>query len=228
MSPSNRDLLLPYALPYFAYVGLDLLLREPLGAEGVYAARLICVPGLLAWGWSRYQRIRGPGSPLGSIALGALGGLIGWALWVGLAWPFADPAAEAWADGPWAWRLVGSVLLPPVFEELLMRGWVLGVILAWDQARRAGATEPMQVALDERSVLDLQPGSWSPWALLGSSALFAVGHAPAHWPAAFAYGLLMCALWIARRDLLSCMAAHAVTNAVLALHVRATGAWGLW
>jgi membrane protease YdiL (CAAX protease family) len=115
-----------------------------------------------------------------------------------------------------------------VFEELLMRGWVLGVILAWDQARRSGSTEPLQVALDERSVLDLRPGSWSPWALLGSSALFAVGHAPAHWPAAFAYGLLMCALWIARRDLLSCMAAHAVTNAVLALHVRATEAWGLW
>ena len=38
----------------------------------------------------------------------------------------------------------------------------------------------------------------------------------------------MAGLWIVRRDLLSCIVAHGVTNVVLACYVRATGAWALW
>jgi hypothetical protein len=38
----------------------------------------------------------------------------------------------------------------------------------------------------------------------------------------------MCSLWIARGDLVSCISAHAVTNAALAVYVRATGSWALW
>jgi hypothetical protein len=35
-------------------------------------------------------------------------------------------------------------------------------------------------------------------------------------------------LWIARGDLVSCLGAHAVTNAALAVWVRATGTWAAW
>jgi membrane protease YdiL (CAAX protease family) len=153
----------------------------------------------------------------------------GTALWIALSWPFIGPGGEAWGELDWAMRALGSSLLPPVFEELLMRGWVLGVAVEWDRARRApGARRALDQALDERSVHELEPGAWTPLALALSSALFALGHAPAHWPAAFAYGLLMCGLWIARRDLVSCVAAHATTNLVLALWVRASGNWALW
>jgi hypothetical protein len=38
----------------------------------------------------------------------------------------------------------------------------------------------------------------------------------------------MAALWIVRKDLLSCIVAHAVTNLGLGLYVRATGSWALW
>jgi len=226
--PSNRDLLLPYALPYLAYVGIAAAFGDRLGRAGTYALRLVAVPALLAWGWRRYRSLRGPGSPALSAAIGALAGLAGTALWVGLAWPFIGSGGAAWTDLDWALRLVGSSLLPPVFEELLMRGWLLGVAVQWERARREGLARPLDVALDRRSVHDLEPGAWTPLAVMISSAVFALGHAPGHWPAAFAYGVAICGLWIARRDLVSCVAAHATTNLLLACYVRASGNWALW
>ena len=228
MRPSNRELLLPYALPYLAYVGIQALFGDWLGRTGVYAVRLAAVSALLAWGWPRYRPLRGPLALAGSITVGVLAGIVGTALWVGLASPFIGPAGEAWSELDWGLRLLGSTALPPLFEELLMRGWLLGFLVEWDRARRAGAPHPLDRALDEHSVHELEPGAWTPLAVAVSSAVFAIGHAPAHWPAAFAYGLAMCGLWIARRDLVSCVAAHATTNLVLALYVRTSGNWALW
>ena len=57
---------------------------------------------------------------------------------------------------------------------------------------------------------------------------FAVGHPPAQWLAAFAYGLIMAGLWIVRRDLLTPIVAHAVTNLALYIYVFKTQSWGLW
>ena len=82
--------------------------------------------------------------------------------------------------------------------------------------------------MEHGSLAAIAPGEWSALAVGVSSAVFAAGHAPAEWLAAFAYGLLMCSLWIARGDLVSCISAHAVTNAALAVYVRATGSWALW
>jgi membrane protease YdiL (CAAX protease family) len=227
-APSNRDLLLPYALPYLAYGGIDLAFSGWLGRAGVYALRLIAVSALLVWGWRSYRSLRGPGSAALSAVLGVLAGLAGTALWLALGWYFIGPGGAAWSDLDWAMRLAGSTLLPPVFEELLMRGWLLGAAVQWERARREGLARPLDAALDQRSVHDLEPGAWTPLAVALSSALFALGHAPGHWPAAFAYGLLMSALWIARRDLVSCVAAHATTNLVLGCYVRASGNWALW
>ena len=63
---------------------------------------------------------------------------------------------------------------------------------------------------------------------LGATMVFAAGHAPAEWLAASAYGLVMATLWIVRKDLLSCVLAHAATNVALALYVIANGRWELW
>ena len=64
--------------------------------------------------------------------------------------------------------------------------------------------------------------------MAASSVLFALGHAPHEWVAAVAYGLLMAGLWILRKDLLSCVVAHAVTNLALGVYVQYTGRWELW
>src|SRR5262249_23125583 len=118
--------------------------------------------------------------------------------------------------------------LPPLIEEPLFRGWALGVGVLYSRARAAGDPAPLGRALDRSDLAAVEPGAWTPLAVAASSLLFALGHHPGEWLAAGAYGALMCALWIARGDLVSCISAHAVTNAALAVFARATGAWGSW
>ena len=115
-----------------------------------------------------------------------------------------------------------ATALPPVFEELLFRGYALPVVLLFERARAAKSAAPFGDAFDRGQLGDVGPGAWS------ALALFAAGHQPGEWLAAFAYGGLMCALWIARGDLVSCISAHATTNAALALWVRASGEWMYW
>ena len=225
-SPSS--LALPYAAPYFLYVALGAPADVRTHAEWIYAARFVAVVGALAFFWRDYLPLRGPRSPHVSLALGGAAGLLGAALWVGLRAPFAASDAPAWSDSAWAARALGSTLLPPVVEELLFRGWLLRTLLLWEGARRAQSAAPLADALERSALANVAPGAWSAAAVALSSALFAAGHLPGEWPAALVYGIGMCALWIARGDLVSCISAHAVTNAALALLARANGSWGSW
>jgi len=221
--------LLPaYLVPYLAYVALGSLADVRTHAPLVYAARLVFAGGSLAYYWRSYPPLAARRSALGSVGLGTAVGLAGTALWIALHAPFARAHAPAWSDSAWLARALGATSLPPLVEELLFRGFALKALLLIERAWRAGSRTPVADALDRSSLDDVAPGAWSALAVVGSSALFAAGHWPAEWPAAFAYGVLMCALWIARGDLLSCISAHAVTNAALAVFVRESGRWGIW
>jgi membrane protease YdiL (CAAX protease family) len=222
-----RALLLPYALPYLLYAGLAAVFDARTQPEWLYGGRVVLVGAALVWARRFWRPLTGPKSALGSVAVGALAGLVGAALWIGLVLPFA-PAAEPWPDGAWTARALVATIFAPLVEEPLMRGYVLWLVLLHEHARRAGAKAPLAEALDRGSFAGIRPGEWSPLALGVSSAVFAAGHAPHEWPAAAAYGLLLGALWIARGDLVSCLGAHAVTNAALAVWVRATGTWAAW
>jgi membrane protease YdiL (CAAX protease family) len=224
---TNADLLLPYALPYLAYVGVATL-AAPLGRELDYVLRIAACGAALLWARRSWVPFTGPRSAAGSLAWGAAAGLLGTVLWVLLLFPLAGATAAEWSGTAFALRLLASATLVPIFEELLMRGYLLRVLVQWDEARRSGSAQPLADAMGARSIAEVAPGAWTPLAVAGSSLLFAAGHRPEEWPAALAYGLLMCALWIVRRDLLSCVFAHAVTNATLALWVLASGLWQLW
>jgi len=226
---SNREIIVPYVLPYFAYVGLAAVPVDVLSREINYGLRLAVVGLLLLWSRRWYMALTGPGSPWVSILWGVAFGLAGTALWILLLFPFvAAEAPHAWSGLAFFLRLAAATLLVPIFEELLMRGFVFRLALQWDQERRTGVLSPLQVALDERSLHDVRPGEWSWMAVIISTAAFAAGHGMAEWPAAVVYGLLMCGLWVIRRDLVSCIAAHATTNASLALYVLLTGSWQYW
>jgi CAAX prenyl protease-like protein len=183
--------------------------------------RIVLTGAALAWAWRRTLPLRGPRAPLASCAFGLLAGLLGLVIWVALLRPFAGHGA-AWSTSAWALRAAAATLLVPVFEEQLMRGFVLRFGVQWSQTRS------FDTALEERSVLDVPAGKVNLRGAALSTALFAAGHAMIEWPAAVAYGLLMCALYAWRKDLLSVVVAHATTNLVLALHVLQTGAWELW
>ena len=203
------------------YVGIASVPAEWLAREWNYVARLVVVGGALAWAWPRLLPLKGPRSTLASIASGIGAGVIGCAAWVALLAPWAS-GADAWSLGAWSLRMAAAVLLVPVFEEQLMRGYFLRLGTQWQ------AEKSFDKAFEECSVHDLPAGKMSALGVALSTALFTVGHAVIEWPAAIVYALLMCALYRVRRDMISVMAAHATTNLALALYVWRTGDWGLW
>jgi len=226
--PSNWAVLFPYVAPYFAYVLVVSIPATLLPKPATYALAIAASGAALAYGWRWYLPLRGPGSPIVSVLVGVIAGVIGTALWVWIKAPFYEAGGEPWTAGAFWGRVAASSTVVPVFEELLFRGLVLLGAVQWDEARRAGSKDALGDALHDRSVLDLPAGAWTPAAIAVSTIAFAAGHAPGEWPAATAYGLLMAGLWIARRDLLSCVVAHATTNLTLALWVQKTGQWILW
>jgi membrane protease YdiL (CAAX protease family) len=225
---SARAQLWPYALPYLVYVALGSVFdarEQPLALQG---SRALAVGAALAWGMRDWRPLRGPKGTAGSVGLGALAGLAGTAVWIALVSPFVDPDAAPFDDTAWSARALVATALPPLIEEPLLRGYLFGLVLLFERARRAGSRAPLADALDRGSLAEVAPGEWSALAVAVSTAAFALGHAPHEWLAACTYGLLMCGLWIARSDLVSCVSAHAVTNAALAVYVRASGHWALW
>jgi len=226
---TNRQLLLPYLLPYLSYVAIASIPADLLSREINYGLRLVVVTALILWARRWYCSLTGPGSPLVSAAFGIVAGVVGAGLWVLLLAPFvpAEPPS-GWSGLSFALRLVAAGLLVPVFEELMMRGYVFRLALQWGQEREKNGGQAFPAALDERSLEEVKPGEWS-WIAIGISTLvFTAGHGMPEWPASIAYGLLMCALWVWRKDLVSCIAAHATTNIVLGVYVWTSGNWQYW
>ena len=209
----NRELLLPYLLPYLLYVGVAQL-DEVLGREWGYLARIALCGAALAWARPRLGPLRGPRSAWASAVIGLAVGLSATALWVALLAPFVEPGAGAWSEREFGVRLLAAGALAPLAEELLMRGYLLRLLVTWERERRVAIPGAFNRAFHSRSIYALEPGAWTPLAVLGATTVFAAGHAPAEWLAASAYGLVMATLWIVRKDLLSCVVAHAATNLV--------------
>ncbi len=114
---SNRRLLLPYALPYVAYVAIASIPGDWLGREQNYALRIVVTLAALAWSWPRTMSLRGPRPAGGSLALGAGVGLIGCALWVVMLQSLVGGGGEPW-DGTAFWlRTVASTEKPFPSQE---------------------------------------------------------------------------------------------------------------
>ena len=225
----NRDLVLPYFLPYFAYVGIASLFGSRISMELNYLLRILVVTPLIAWAWKWFMPLSFPEKRVMSVLWGMAVGLAGFLLWCMLLVPFIDSfEGDAWKIQGFLLRLFAAGLLVPVFEEMAIRGYVFRVALQWDQARRNKSPEPLLIALDESSLLDVKSGAWTWPAVFISSLAFTLGHTSSEWVAAFAYSLLISWLWVKRGDLLSCIVAHGTTNLILAIFVFMTGQWGFW
>jgi len=226
---TNRRLILPYAAPYLAYVFIASALGDFMSIEANYIVRMILGVGVLSWAWKWYCPMRGPGSLLQSIFVGIAAGVIGLILWILFLIPFVDSLeSESWSTTAFILRLLSAGLLVPVFEEILMRGFVFRLAFQWGEAKRQKKDMPLQVALDEKTINDVPPGAWSWTAVVISTIVFASGHHFYEWPAAIVFSLLMTYLWVLRKDLIVCIVAHSVTNILLAVYVFKTNSWYLW
>jgi exosortase E/protease (VPEID-CTERM system) len=149
-------------------------------------------------------------------AVGA--GIVAAAVFVALA-PRGDPAVvrgfeEEWQAVPFwgqvSWlvlRVVGSVLLVPLAEELAFRGYLLRRLVARDFA-------------------SVSFGQWTPWAVLVSSAAFGAIHAG--WLAGALAGLVYAVVQIRGRSLAPAVLAHVTSNAAVAIYVIGWRQWWLW
>jgi exosortase E/protease (VPEID-CTERM system) len=113
-----------------------------------------------------------------------------------------------WAAAGWlALRIVGSVLIVPLAEELAFRAYLMRKLISKDFE-----TVPI--------------GQFSWFSFLISSVLFGLMHQSwlAGTLAGMAYGLAVC--W--RRRFSDAVVAHMTTNALIALAVVVQGRWFLW
>lgn len=106
-----------------------------------------------------------------------------------------------------SFRVLGSALVVPLAEELAFRGYLL--------RRLAGA---------ELGAPGAGRFTWPSFLL--SSVAFGLLHQ--RWMAATLAGMVYAAALRLRGNLADAVAAHAVTNLLLALWVLATGHWALW
>jgi CAAX prenyl protease-like protein len=104
-------------------------------------------------------------------------------------------------------RIAGAVLVVPVMEELFWRSF----LMRW---------------IDRRDFLGLSPDRASSFALLASSAVFALAHDL--WFAGFVAGLAYAQLYRRLDNLWYAVGAHATTNFALAMWVLTRGAWQYW
>ena len=116
---------------------------------------------------------------------------------------------SAWARTAWlAFRILGAVITVPIAEELAFRGFLL---------RRL-------VSADFESV-SWRLFAWAPFLI--SSIGFGLLHGN-RWLAGAIAGMIYAFAMLRRGRIGEAVAAHAVTNALLAIYVLVSGNWQLW
>ena len=227
ISYSNHRLFVPYVLPYAAYVGIANLFGflEP---SLNYAIRILVIPLILLWAWPWYAPFRGPGNTAISVLVGVVFGIGGIMLWIVFMCPFVEPMESSWNVSSFLLRIAAASALVPVFEELLMRAFVFRLAHQWSVERKNNTENAFERVIHEKSVNNFKPGEWSFFAVFFSSAVFMMGHRLVEWPAAFVYGTVLSVLWIVRKDLVSCIVAHATSNLALGIYVYSANRWEYW
>jgi uncharacterized protein len=228
-SPAVGAEILPYVVPMFAYLGLSSLegylpqlVDKPSAAlyPIAYGAKLLIV-ALLAWHyratWSDFR----PRPKAATIMLGIMTGLFICAAWVGLDGHYPtfkflggsrsefDPYSLG-ATARWAFiavRLLGLVVIVPVFEELFWRSFLMRWVIDNDFVR-------------------VPIGKVTPLAAAVTSGLFGLAH-PEWLPALLTGALWAWLLWWTK-SLSACLISHATANLALGVYVILTHEWKFW
>jgi len=198
----------PYIGPLLAWIAVSLVLSSlSNGHDPFYGVRVL-VTGAILWHYrSEYASLLVRPS------------LLAWAVGtaVGVVWLLVPTQAESvipletWSDPAYyLWlvtRTLGAVVIIPLAEELAFRGYLARL-------------------LTKRDFLGVPLSQLSPLGILGSSLAFAALHE--RWELAAATGILYAGLCRHRGQLMDAIAAHAASNAVIAIWVLATQNWQHW
>jgi exosortase E/protease (VPEID-CTERM system) len=202
----------PYLLPLLTLVAITMLTGAfSSGFDRLYPVRVLGVAAVL-WAFrGHYAKVRWQWS-WEAVATGAA--VFG--LWLALERAPREPTAlPAWLAGlapasaaVWlAFRVVGSVAIVPLAEELAFRAYL-----------------PRRLLSADFEAVPLGRFAWMPF--LVSSAAFGALHG--RWLAGVLAGMLYALILYRRKSVAAPVLAHATTNALIAAYVLATGAWTLW
>ena len=204
-----------YLAPFLAILAAGMLSRAVAGQfEWLYPLRLFAALAVLWCYRKKYARLNWAFGWLGPAA-----GVAVFGLWMALDRLAASSSSSGTVPGlspghgaAWmAWlslRTLGAVVTVPIAEELAFRGFLLRRLVAADFER-----------------IDFRNSSL--FALLGSSVAFGLMHG-ARWFAGALAGLVYALVLRRRGRIGEAVAAHATTNALLAIWVIARGDWRLW
>lgn len=216
---------LPYVAP-FALFMLALALRGSLEApvrqlgfdpRWLYALQVVPATLALAFFWSRLDELRTlpRGFEQWALALGiGFAVFIVWiaanADWMRIGEPVATFIGADGDQRRWDLLLLrsfGAVVLVPIIEEIFWRSF----LMRW---------------IDSRDFLARPPAATTLFALVASSAVFALAHDL--WLAGLIAGLAYGWLYMRTGNLWTAIIAHGITNLALAVWVVSNGRWEYW
>jgi exosortase E/protease (VPEID-CTERM system) len=199
-----------YLVPFLAVLGTSMLLGalapEP---RALYPVKILAALPFL-WIYRREYGALRPGWSWTALGLGALTA----GLWILLlpaasddpiAWQRAAPVG--WVLFWWVMRVIGSIAIVPLAEELAFRGYLLRRLVSAD--------------------FEHVPPQRAGWvAVLVSSTVFGLLHGA--WLAGIVAGVLFALAYRRRGRLFDAVLAHAWANGLLAAAAAATGRWSIW
>ncbi len=199
--------------PFLVVLATSLVTASMSSGFDLFYGLRVLTGGLALW----YFRRQFAGMILNASWVGVVVGVLAFGLWVALE-PASTGAGRALASTvgampggrAWAWialRVIGSVAIIPVVEELAFRGYLLRRLVS--------------VEFDSVSLARL---AWLP--LLVSSAAFGLLHG--RWLAGMLVGVMYGLAVYRRGKLGDAIVAHAVTNGLIAATVLVTGDWSMW
>ncbi len=204
----RRSVALPYLMPLLVLlISMMVTLTFSGDFDFYYPLRVMLVIGVLLQFRQQYSELFGPVS---SRSLWC--GLGVYVLWIALAAPSegTNPATQMSGLALSIWlgfRVLGSVVVVPLVEELAFRGYLL---------RRLQGPNFESVPI----------GSLNLRSVVVSSLCFGLLHQS--WLAGFAAGVSYALVIRNRGSLSDAVVAHGVTNLCLAVQVVALGTWGYW
>jgi len=218
--PSSRSSAptVAFVAPFLIYIGMILL---PLSPGVLFPVRCVVVLAVLVFVSRPYVSLK-PSHTLASAGVG----ILVFVIWIapdllfgyrhhwlfenaitGRAASSLSPALRANVLFL-AIRVLSSVALVPVLEELFWRGW----LMRW---------------WIDREFLRVRLGTYQAAAFWLVAVLFASEHGP-YWEVGLAAGIIY-NLWMMRTgNLADCILAHAVTNGTLAAYVLVARQWQFW
>ena len=209
--------MLPYIIPFAIYIGLSLIGSQfENGGYFMYPIKTIAVAGSLFFYRKSYaelyQKIK-LASIISALAVGVAAFVI-WILPEGLYPTLGESEFNPYVFDNKSWiiflitfRLIGAVLVVPIFEELFWRSFLIRWIINQDFRK---------VAI----------GKFTWFSFLLIVIFFGLEHN--RWLVGMAVGVIYNGLLYKQKNLWPCIIAHAVTNLALGIYVLVTQQWGYW